>query len=250
MPELWLALGAGVLSSMHCVGMCGPIVIGCSHNITQPIQIDISGNSAVLRATTSSVVIPQVLYNGGRVISYATIGMFAGLLGGVTMISPLMQQVFTITFGVLMIVAALFQLDIFKRRSSSVSKSKIFKTLGSLIQSRSSESRFLIGLLTPLLPCGLLYGMALHSAATHSPVLGALEMGVFALGAAPALILLATLSHSIGARFRKYGSTLAVVLLITMGLLTILRGAGLYSNPFESDTEKSCCTPQAQVLRK
>ncbi|MBS1904721.1 MAG: sulfite exporter TauE/SafE family protein [Bacteroidetes bacterium] len=247
MPELWLAFGAGLFASLHCVGMCGPVVMGWQSASSAPVQIDVGGGSVI--AVQRSVIVPQVLYHAGRVISYGMIGMMAGFVGGVTMISASVQQSFTIAFGALMIVAALFQLDVFKRRSSGLTNSKAYKALRGLISSNTGESRFLIGLLTPLLPCGLLYGMALHSAATNSPVLGGLEMAVFALGAVPALMIVASLSSMFGAKLRKHGSTFAAVFIMTMGVLTILRGAGIYTNPFETKTQENCCKAPTQVVQ-
>jgi uncharacterized protein len=248
MPELWIAFAAGLLSSLHCVGMCGPIVAGWQSGSSAPVQIDVGGRSAAL-SMRQAVVVPQVLYHAGRVVSYGSIGMIAGFVGGVTMISASVQQVFTIAFGALMIVTALFQLDLFRRRTSNISNGKAYKALRGLIASNSGESRFLIGLLTPLLPCGLLYGMALHSAASNSPILGGLEMAVFAAGAAPALMIVATLSHSFGASIRKHGSTIAAVFIMAMGVLTILRGAGIYTNPFERATQENCCKSPTQVVQ-
>ena len=249
MPELWLALGAGLLSSLHCVGMCGPVVAGWQSSSSTPVQIELSGGApAVTLGIQRSLVLPQVLYHAGRVVSYGTIGMIAGALGSAAMISAGIQQVFTITFGALMIASALFQMDAFPLRKKKVSGGKIFSAVRSIASSRPVESRFLIGLFTPFLPCGLLYGMALHSAATHSPILGALEMSVFALGAAPALFVVATLSHTFSTTLRKYGSLFAAVFILIMGVLTILRGAGIYHDPFASHQEPVCTSANAQVL--
>lgn len=250
MPELWFSFGAGLLSSLHCVGMCGPIVAGWQSGSSGPVQIELSGSSpAAALSIRRTLVLPQALYHAGRVISYSSIGMIAGLIGGVTMISVSVQQTFTITFGILMILSALFQMDIFRSRRNKISSGKAYHALRSLVSSRTIESRFLIGLFTPLLPCGLLYGMALHSATTNSPVLGAFEMGVFALGAAPALVVVATLSHAFSTKIRKYGSAFAAIFIIIMGVLTVLRGAGLYHDPFSSHPEASCCTTKTQVLK-
>jgi uncharacterized protein len=250
MPELWLAFAAGLLSSLHCVGMCGPIVAGCqSSGSSSPLQIDVSGQSGGAISMRQAVVVPQALYHAGRVVSYGSIGVFAGFVGGFTMISASVQQTFTIGFGILMILTALFQLDLLQLRTTNIASGRAYKALRGLIASNTGESRFLIGLLTPLLPCGLLYGMALHSAASNSPVLGGLEMGVFALGAVPALGVVATLSHTFGTKLRKHGSTLAAVFIMAMGVLTILRGAGLYSNPFEPATQENCCKTPAHVVQ-
>ena len=249
MPELWLAFGAGLLSSMHCVGMCGPLVAGWQSASALPVQIEFAGAAQAPTLSIGRVlVIPQVLYHAGRVVSYTSIGMIAGSLGTIARISPSVQESVTIAFGVLMIVSALFQLNIFGRRKKEFSNNKVYSILRSFVASRSTESRFMIGLLTPLLPCGLLYGMALHSATTNSPVLGAIEMGSFALGAVPALFAVAALSHSFSSVVRKRGTMYASVFIIAMGILTVLRGAGVYHDPFARSSDTTCCAPNHQVL--
>lgn len=240
MLELWLAFFAGMLSSLHCIGMCGPIVMGC---ITpRPIEISISGNTAAV-STKALAIAPHLLYNSGRVISYSMIGMTAGFIGSAALISPMLQSGFGIAFGSLMIVMALFQLNIyprsFRREKKNGFAQKIFSQIKS---SKASEAKFLIGFLTPLLPCGLLYGMAAHAAASGSPVTGAMEMGAFAFGSAPAMVVVGLFSGMISNRIRKFGTTFAALLLVIMGVLTIARGAGIYHGVslFQSE-EHVCC---------
>jgi uncharacterized protein len=240
MLELWLAFFAGMLSSLHCIGMCGPVVMGCI--APRPVEISISGSTAAL-STKASAITPHLLYNSGRVISYSIIGMAAGLIGSAALISARLQSGFGIAFGFLMIMMALFQMNIypkFFRRGKKNSFSH--KILSSVKESKASEAKFLIGFLTPLLPCGLLYGMAAHAAASSSPVTGALEMGAFALGSAPALLVTGLLSGMIGARIRKLGTTFATVLLVIMGILTIARGAGIYHGASLLPYEEHVCS--------
>lgn len=239
MLELWLAFFAGMLSSMHCIGMCGPIVMGCVTD--RPVEISISGSTAAF-TTKATAIAPHLLYNSGRVISYSMIGMAAGFIGSAALISARLQSGFAIAFGALMIVMALFQMNaypkIFRREKKNGFAGKIFSQVKT---SKASEAKFLIGFLTPLLPCGLLYGMAAHAAASSSPVIGAMEMGAFAFGSAPALLVLGLFSGMIGARIRKLGTTFAAVLLIMMGLLTIARGAGIYHGASLFQYEEHMC---------
>jgi sulfite exporter TauE/SafE len=240
MVELWLAFFAGMLSSLHCIGMCGPIVMGCI--APRPVEISIAGSSAAI-STKASMVAPHLLYNSGRVVSYSMIGMAAGLIGSAALISARLQSGFGIALGSLMIIMALFQMNIypkFFRKGKGIFFSH--KILSSIKESKASEAKFLIGFLTPLLPCGLLYGMAAHAAASSSPVTGAVEMGVFALGSAPALLVTGLLSGMIGARIRKFGTTFATVLIIIMGILTIARGAGIYQGASFFQNEEHICS--------
>jgi sulfite exporter TauE/SafE len=249
MPELLLAFGAGIFSSLHCVGMCGPIVMGCSTaQSPQRVQIDVIGSTGVI-SSRKQFIIPQALYHIGRILSYATLGVFAGLFGAAVVLSSSIQRPVTIGLGALMIFAALFQLDVIKITLGKNKKGKMLGVLSSIIKSSSAESRFLVGLLTPLLPCGLLYGMVIHSAALHSPLLAAASMSSFALGAVPALLALATVSNKVSARLKKNGTRIAAAFIIVMGIITILRGAGIYTDPFNTHGDSSCSST-TQVLDK
>jgi hypothetical protein len=74
-------------------------------------------------------------------------------------------------------------------------------------------------------------------------------MGVFAIGAIPALGVVAAAAHSFSTTLRKHGTTFAAVFIILMGGLTILRGAGIYHFPFASNSEPLCHSQNEQVLK-
>lgn len=247
MDTLWLAVVTGFLSSLHCIGMCGPIVVG--YVSQRPVQISMPGGATSSIAKVSSIA-PQLVYNLGRVISYSMIGALAGFLGATTLISNNVQDVVSIVLGTIMILFALAQLGIFRGLLKGIGKKGgngiITNFLSGITRSGGLDSRFILGLMTPLLPCGLLYGMAMAAAATLSPIAGAATMGAFAIGSIPALVATGLLSGVIGSRIRLFGTRFAVLLLIIMGILTIGRGAGFYKGGalFQSAEEPCCDTRQ------
>ena len=220
--DLALPLLTGFLTSFHCVGMCGPIVTGFVAQ--RPLAIQLSGASGSVRVAQSIAF--HVYYHGGRLISYGTVGMFAGSVGSLGFINAAVQQATSIVFGLAMIAMALFQLTSTSRKSSK-REGIVGRILGGVGGSQTGESRFLVGLLTPLLPCGLLYGMAAQAASTGSPVSGAMIMASFALGAIPALAITGIAAAYIGSRLRRIGTLFAAMLIILMGILTIARGFGV-----------------------
>jgi len=220
--DLTIPLLTGFLASFHCVGMCGPIVGGFV--VQRPVAIELPGSGAASIRIVQSIA-SHVYYHTGRVLSYGIVGALAGAIGSVALISAGVQQWTSVLFGALMIVMGLFQLDIIRKRSG---KDGVLKRIfGTLAKSQSGESRFLVGMMTPLLPCGLLYGMAAQAASAGSPVTGAMTMSAFALGAIPALVVTGIATSFISARLRKFGTLLAALLIIVMGLLTVARGFGL-----------------------
>jgi sulfite exporter TauE/SafE len=243
MLELWLAFVAGTVSSLHCVGMCGPIVMGCV--VPRPVEISLAGTGITSVGRTSvrsSNVFPHLLYNSGRVISYSLVGMIAGLIGSAAIFSTRLQSGFSICLGLLMIGMAFFQMNVYpkffhRNRKESLAQ----RIISSITNSRAPEAKFLIGFMTPFLPCGLLYGMAAQAAASSSPITGAAVMGAFAFGSAPALLLAGLFSGMLGAKIRKMGTTFAAILLIVMGLLTVGRGAGFYHGVLLFPHENHLC---------
>jgi sulfite exporter TauE/SafE len=77
----------GFLGSMHCVGMCGPIVLAIPINNKNKI----------------SPYISNILYNFGRVITYSFLGLIFGFIGQSLSIIVLQSHI-SITFGSLILI--------------------------------------------------------------------------------------------------------------------------------------------------
>jgi uncharacterized protein len=88
---------------------------------------------------------------------------------------------------------------------------------------------FLAGVITGLLPCGLLYGMLALATSTHSLPLGAVTMIVFGLGTAPAMILAGLSGRIIGVATRRWLFAAAAWCLILTGLVSVARGVSFFS---------------------
>jgi sulfite exporter TauE/SafE len=87
---LWSAFLIGIVGSFHCIGMCGPIALAL------PVQ----------RNNKVSLVAGRVLYNVGRAVTYAAIGVVFGLLGRSFSLAGFQQWV-SITAGILIILLVL-----------------------------------------------------------------------------------------------------------------------------------------------
>jgi len=219
--DLSLAFLAGVFGSMHCVGMCGAIVLAYSTA------------DGTIRPSVFSDLPSHLVYNGGRVLSYTAIGALAGLLGGVVDPVRVAGTWFSLTAGIVMVLSALLMLGIVPRMNLWEGSGQTWlrrlhlQAVVSLLSLRTLESKLYVGLLTPFLPCGLLYSMFLQAAATRTPFGGALTMAVFGAGIVPALILTGLVSAYAGIRLRHYATRLAAFTILVMGLTMIMRGAGV-----------------------
>ena len=210
-----MILTTGFLASMHCVGMCGAIVLTFS---AQP---------ATMKSWLSVNALLQLLYNGGRVVAYMVIGALIGVAGMTFGAMRMAGEVISIAGGVIMVFGGAAMLGILPLPSSLTlfhTQGPVLKLQSLLLRKRTKGSALAMGLLTPLLPCGILYAMLAKAAATQSMVHGALTMGMFALGTVPALFALGAMSSVISARMRKRAEQLAAVTIMLMGAILILRG--------------------------
>jgi hypothetical protein len=185
-----------------------------------------------------STLAAHLVYNAGRVLSYAVVGALVGMAGrGVMMIQGVAHW-FSLVAGALLIIAGIVLLRVipFARVDESI---PLFTFSRSILQRmyRASfrvffavprlESKFYLGLLTPLLPCGLLYSMFLKAAETGSALEGGAVMALFGLGIVPSLILTGYATSVLGEKLRRWGDRIAAVTIILMGLILLIRGLGL-----------------------
>jgi hypothetical protein len=218
-----LTLLAGVLGSLHCVGMCGAIVVAYStaRGLDAP------------RPSVLSTIPSHLVYNGGRVLSYGLIGAAAGAIGGLVGSVRWLGVWVAPAAGIAMTAAGLVMLGAIPRLNPSAWAENTWirrlhlHSVANLLRLESLESKFYVGLLTPFLPCGLLYAMLLRAAAGGSAVEGALTMLLFGAGIVPALFVTGMVSSYAGLKLRFLANRLAAVTIIIMGVTLILRGAGI-----------------------
>lgn len=205
MMYLGTALLLGLASSLHCVGMCGPLVLA------------VPGQGGPLA---------QLYYHGGRLLTYALLGGLFGLLGWGVAITGWQQQL-SLGLGVALVlvaVAQLLQLQRHVRWGGRVTAllNKTFAKLWPLANKPWGLAA--LGAVNGLLPCGMVY-LALAAALVMNEVLGSMAyMLLFGLGTLPLLVLLRVLRRRLALPRGR-----AVVQLATacLAVLLILRGMGL-----------------------
>lgn len=167
------ALVAGVLGSLHCTGMCGPLAVsGCSKGR------GVDGAAG---------------YFAGRFIAYSTLGAVVGHLGKHAFCILPMSSVQAVAVALTALPAAARGLSLLLPRQAPTDvvplrrkpKRTLLTTLAALLPRRGLG----LGLATGILPCGLLVTAFAMAAATASPVLGAASMAAFAIGSAPGLVI-------------------------------------------------------------
>ncbi|MEK6645013.1 MAG: sulfite exporter TauE/SafE family protein [Planctomycetota bacterium] len=212
--ELSAILAGGFLGSAHCIGMCGGFAaaIGAADIPFWPIFAR------------------QLVYNVGRVFTYAFLGCLAGAGGGylsTIQLGPLnIQQAFSILAGTIMLIVGLSALRVVRLPASWLRYTTgLFSPLfAHLLNARGWSGYFTAGIANGFLPCGLVYSFVALAAAKSDPLHGMILMIAFGFGTLPAMMLIgcgaSVMTHA--TRVKVY--RVAAVFVIGLGLITVWRG--------------------------
>jgi sulfite exporter TauE/SafE len=213
-------LTIGLVGSLHCIGMCGPIALAL------PLK----------RKSNIQRTFGLLLYNSGRILTYAIFGTLFGLLGKSFHLAGLQRQV-SVFLGILIIVGLLIPYVLKQKNKLTGWWYKIFGSLYSemslLLKNGSFWSLFVIGFLNGFLPCGLVY-LAIAGALAQSEIIdGTLFMVMFGLGTIPAMFAVGWASKYISLTMRNAVKRATPYLVGLFGLLLIFRGLnlGIFMSP-------------------
>ncbi|WFD09659.1 sulfite exporter TauE/SafE family protein [Tepidibacter hydrothermalis] len=200
----------GLLTSIHCIAMCGGIALSQSVNSNSKNKLSSS-----------------ILYNTGRVISYTLIGGVVGGLGQIITPSGQFKGVVAVFAGIFMILLGLKMLNIVHIPSFFKFKVGMPKFITNNINKNNSMTPFFIGIANGFMPCGPLQTMQLYALGTGSFVKGALSMFLFSLGTVPLMLGFGAITSILGARLNKRILKISSVLVIVLGIIMTNRGLAL-----------------------
>jgi len=204
----------GLMGSLHCLGMCGPIAF----------MLPVDRKNHLKGGAQVSA------YHLGRILAYTAVGMLFGLLGSGLYLFGF-QQKLSIGIGLLMILSVLFpkRISIGQRLMKPISRgiSGIKARLSKELSRKSPDAFLSIGFLNGLLPCGLVYMAALGSIALGNPARGSLFMAAFGLGTLPLMTAGVYLGNFAKSGLRQHIRRLIPAIVILVGILFIIRGLGL-----------------------
>jgi sulfite exporter TauE/SafE len=169
------ALLAGAVTSLHCVGMCGPLACAACTGCGENAKRESNGAAA--------------LYHGARLVSYTLVGLVAGAAGGKLSAALTGGATRGMTWiFVLFFLAVVVGLD--KKLRLPVGGAWLSGVMARGRRMGPVARAGSLGLLTPLLPCAPLYLVVAAAALAGSPLAGASLMFAFGLGTVPLLFLL------------------------------------------------------------
>lgn len=214
---LTMAAGVGLLSTLHCIGMCGGIVAALA-----------VGAPGARRGGRTSFVL-ALGYNGGRIASYSLLGLLAALVSHPFTGAPWAYRVLQ-GLGLLALVLAGLRLGGWLHGAGWIERVglRLWRRVSPLTRLLLPVDRLSravpAGLLWGLLPCGLVYAMLPVAVGTGSPWGAAFTMMAFGAGTLPAMVFAGTLANRIGGlrpslALRRYaGATLILLAGFWFGL--------------------------------
>lgn len=204
----------GIISNLHCIGMCGPIALAVPLN----------------RTSTWTKLAGILQYNFGRIITYFILGAIVGVLGlGIQLIGII--QSLSVIAGVGIILYAwrkqLFKAPFFQKFNTNVLQKFSSKSMGRILRNDTAFKLFLLGMVNGILPCGMVYTALITAIIAGNPLQSSLSMLFFGLGTLPGMVSIAFFANQIKPKFRTKINGVLPYLVTLVGLLIVFRGLNL-----------------------
>lgn len=225
----YLAISMGLISSFHCVGMCGPIALAL------PVH----------KGTRAQQIAGVVAYNAGRVLTYATFGMVIGTLGASLVWLGALRYA-SIAVGVAMLAYVLWPSGLEQRLHMPLfwqkAIARLKQTMGFYLKRKDFPGLLLLGMLNGAIPCGMVYMALMSSVATGSAWGGGTFMALFGLGTMPAMLALGIAKQQFTPALRTRIRKLTPVLVAIAGIWLVARGITTsYPEPSKASAGIAIC---------
>lgn len=194
--------------------MCGPLALALS-----------PGSSGRAR-----FVLGRLLYNTGRVLTYAILGGLFGLVGGAIEMAGWQQS---LSVGVGLVIIASTIMSLLHRRLPLASiparaVSSVKSALGRLLRLESATGLLFVGILNGLLPCGLVYLALAGSMTAGGPLQGMIYMALFGAGTIPLMLATSLMGRLLmRPQLQSFARRAVPVGMLLLGAWFVLRGLGL-----------------------
>ncbi|MCD1655188.1 sulfite exporter TauE/SafE family protein [Treponema zuelzerae] len=239
----------GLLTSIHCVAMCGGIALSQSVGMQGP---EAAANSVSMGERFRRLR-PGLFYNLGRIVSYTSIGAVVGALGATFNFSSASKGIIAALAGAFMILLGLKMLGVVRGfpQIGKVVPAPLRKAAGAISRRLRRGGPFAVGILNGLMPCGPLQTMQLYALGTGSVLAGAISMFVFSLGTVPLMLLFGLTATLLPRKFVPIMVKASAVLVMFLGAVTFARAATLagISLPAITVSSPAVLEPTGNVAR-
>lgn len=196
---------AGLMTSLHCVGMCGAINLVASTSRRN-----------------------AVIYNLGRVSCYTAVGFLVGLLGKAFSFQSRTLGIFTVC-----VAAAMLLMGISMTGIITLPQVRCFQE-----NQRKPYGAFIMGILNGFIPCGPLTAMQLYALSTASPLRGGLSLFLFGLGTVPLMLGFGAL-QSMFQKHRALIQKICALLVVVLACSMLMRGLSMLGMDIQRNSELS-----------
>ena len=206
-----LAFFIGLFGSIHCIGMCGPLAFAIPINHPNLMMI----------------IWDKLIYNLGRVLSYATLGLITGLIGRQIWLSGLQQGV-SVFSGVPIILAAssrFLKVSITNQKWAAVLLNPFNRLITYAL--RQHAGHLIIGLLNGFLPCGFVYLALVGAVNTNTVSASVSYMVCFGLGTIPLMLIASVSTGLLNKSVRQKMNRVVPYFMLCLGIWFVLRGLSL-----------------------
>ena len=206
----YLALfGIGLLTSTHCIAMCGGI------NLAQSVA-----------GETGQPLRRAGLYNAGRLVSYTLIGGLLGLAGSAIALTTQMRAAVGVAAGVAMVVVGIGLVGRFSFMRVLVPKlpAPLARGAGKL----AGKGPFAVGFVNGLMPCGPLQAMQLYAIASGGFLAGASSMFAFCLGTIPLMFAFSGIAGALKAAAKRAMTLASSAVIMLLGLVLAFNSLSIF----------------------
>jgi len=246
-----MLLVIGLLTGVHCIAMCGGI------NISQTLKKENAPSLSANQTAGSKppfdfkLLLPGILYNGGRLISYTAVGVLAGALGSAITLPGHFKGIVQLIAGVFMVIMGINMLGLFPFLRRLIPQMPVFSK--KIDEQKNTRGPLVVGFLNGFMPCGPLQAMQVYALSTGSPVKGGISMFLFCVGTIPLMFVLSAASsalsgakgHILSRRVMRVGA----ILVAALGLVMFSNGwslSGFTPSPMEIAVASTADTPKNQ----
>ncbi len=252
LSSLPFVLLLGVVAGLStCMAMVGGLVLAVSARFSERHP----------EATVRQKFLPNLYFNGGRIIGFAFLGGVLGFFGSNFQLSAFSIGLLTAIIGGVMLLVGLQLLELFPRLSAwklmlPKGMARLFGIQSHTKKEYSHSRAMLLGALTFFLPCGFTQLIQLFVVAQGNTLVGAITMGTFALGTAPGLLGIGGVAATAKGSFRQFFFKIAGIIVIALGVFNFRNGTSLLRLGGETasesgKSEQTITTPsqETQVIR-
>jgi sulfite exporter TauE/SafE len=226
----------GLVTSVHCVSMCGPLVV------TYAVKGEEDG-------PWYRKLIPNGAYQAAKIASYMLVGLLLGAIGSAFNLDSIRPYVMMVA-GVFMIIMGLGMTGIApwaarltprppKFLMTAIMRLRRKSVADAQTGENSLATPIMFGLMTGLMPCAPLIAAQLSAAASGSPISGSLAMLAFGLGTAPLMLAFGTASSMLPKNFKQRMMSVLAIVVIMFGFVYLNRAAMRLGLPVNANTVKT-----------